>query len=275
MKKLSNISLLHYIKLLVRGSVFIAMLIIYIRGRILGNSDPFGFLEEIGLIHFLIFGVFAVEVTLRFFPSRVESMGCQKQFAHNYIPTVADDGSRHRLGTWRSTLAVLLTWIGLNGTIAALYYTGIIDVGILILVFLFYSVSDMICILFFCPFQTWFMKNKCCGSCRIYNWDYAMMFTPLIFVPHPLARALFLMGALLLVFWELAVLLHPERFDVETNAALRCANCPEKLCHHKKQLRSFLRRHNERFRVKENIALLAERLQKSLPKRKKKDDEEK
>lgn len=275
MKRLSNISLLHYIKLAVRSTVLLAMTFIYIRARVLGDSDPFDFLSEIGVIHFLIFGVFAVEVTLRFFPSRLESMGCQKQFAHNYIPTVESDGGRHRLGTWRSTLAVLLVWLSLNGAIAALYYTGIIDEGILVLIFLFYSVSDMICILFFCPFQTWFMKNKCCGSCRIYNWDYAMMFTPLVFVPHPLARALFLMGILLLVVWEITILLHPERFDVATNAALRCANCSEKLCHHKKQLRAFLRRNNDRFRVKENIALLAERLQKKLPKRKKKDDDEK
>ena len=275
MKRLSNISLLHYIKLAVRSTVLLAMTFIYIRARVLGDSDPFDFLSEIGVIHFLIFGVFAVEVTLRFFPSRLESMGCQKQFAHNYIPTVESDGGRHRLGTWRSTLAVLLVWLSLNGAIAALYYTGIIDEGILVLIFLFYSVSDMICILFFCPFQTWFMKNKCCGSCRIYNWDYAMMFTPLVFVPHPLARALFLMGILLLVVWEITILLHPERFDVVTNAALRCANCPEKLCHHKKQLRAFLRRNNDLFRVKENIALLAERLQKKLPRRKKRDDEEK
>ena len=274
MKRLSNISLLHYIKLGLRTVVFLVMLCIYVRGRVLGNTDPFGFLREIGLLHFFVFGVFAVEVTFRFFPSRLESMGCQKQFAHNYIPTVESEGGRHRLGSWRSVLAVLFAWLGLNGGIAALYYTGIIDEGILVLIFLFYSVSDMICILFFCPFQTWFMKNKCCGSCRIYNWDYAMMFTPLVLIPHPMARALFIMGALLMIVWELAALLHPERFDVATNAALRCANCPEKLCHHKAQLRGFLKKHRERFRMKENIALLADRLHKHLPKRKKQDDED-
>ena len=268
MKKLSKISLLHYVKLVMRSLVLLCMTAYYIYQRVIGNTDPFGFLREATVIHFVIFGVFAVEVMLRFFPSRFESMGCQKQFRRNYIPTVESENGRHRLGTWRSTLAVLLAWLGLNGAIAALYYTDIIDAGILVLVSLFYAVSDMICILFFCPFQTWFMKNKCCGSCRIYNWDYAMMFTPLIFIPHPLAHALFTMGALLLIVWELAVMIHPERFDVETNAALRCANCPEKLCHHKKQLQGFLRRNFDRYRVKENIALLADRIQKKLPKRK-------
>ena len=252
MKKLSNISLLHYIKLGLRSVVFIVMLCIYVRGRILGNTDPFGFLREVGLLHFVIFGIFAVEVTLRFFPSRLESMGCQKQFVHNYIPTVESEGGRHRLGTWRSTLAVLLAWLGLNGAIAALYYTGIIDAGILVLVFLFYSVSDMVCILFFCPFQTWFMKNKCCGSCRIYNWDYAMMFTPLVFIPNVYTYTILGVALLLLLYWEIAALCHPERFYEETNGCLSCACCKEKLCHHKKQLRSFLKKNKDVLRLKGN-----------------------
>jgi len=41
----------------------------------------------------------------------------------------------------------------------------------------------------------------------------------------------------LLVEWEITYHAHPERFFDETNAALRCANCKEKLCSHKKQLR--------------------------------------
>ena len=256
MKRLSDISLLHYVKLVVRSLLLLAMTVIYVRGRVLGDADPFGFLREVRVLHFVIFGAFALSAFLRFFPSRLESMGCQKQFGRNYIPTVESTRGRHRLGMWRSTLAVLAAWLALNGALAALYYTGVIDAGILVLVSLFYSVSDMICILFFCPFQTWFMKNKCCGTCRIYNWDYAMMFTPLAFVPHPLARALFALGATLLVAWELAIIIHPERFDVETNAALRCVNCPEKLCHHKRQLRGFLRRYGDRFRAKESFALL-------------------
>ena len=274
MKRISSISFLHYVKLVVRSCVFLAMVAVYVHGRVLGDIDPFGFLRELTVVHCVIFGIFAVEVMLRFFPSRLESMGCQKQFGRNYIPTVESANGRRRLGTWRSTLAVFLSWIALNGVLAVLYYTGVIDAGILLLVALFYSVADMICILFFCPFQTWFMKNKCCGSCRIYNWDYAMMFTPLIFVPHPLARALCVLGGALLLVWELAVLIHPERFDVVTNAALRCANCPERLCHHKRQLRSFLRRNGERFRVKESIALLAGRLTKRKGKKDNNSDEE-
>ena len=77
-----------------------------------------------------------------------------------------------------ATVLIALIWIIFNGIIGALRMIDLLDDGILILLCSAYSVCDLVCILFFCPFQTWFMKNKCCGTCRIYNWDYAMMFTP-------------------------------------------------------------------------------------------------
>lgn len=174
---------------------------------------------------------------MRCFPSKYESMGCQKQFAKNYIPA-ADSFDRKKL-LRRSTvpvLIVLLSWIVLNGLIALAYFLGYIDWGILLLIAIAYSVCDMICILFFCPFQTWMMKNRCCQTCRIYNWDYAMMFTPLILVDNVYAHILVGLSLVLLVRWELSFFMHPERFYEETNRNLSCANCREKLCHHKKQL---------------------------------------
>ena len=99
----------------------------------------------------------------------------------------------------------------------------------------------MICILFFCPFQTWFMKNRCCAVCRIYNWDFAMMFTPYLFIPNGYTWSLLGMSLLLLIRWEITVHRHPERFAENTNAALSCKNCEEKLCHHKKQLQHLWR----------------------------------
>ena len=262
MKKLSTISLLHYGKLVFRSLLLVAALLVYIIGRARGVEDPFHFLSGMGWLTLAIAGVFAIEMLFRFFPSRLESMGCQKQFARNYrSPEGIVFGEEHvRLCTWRTTLSVLLSWLGLNGVFAALYFLGLIDEGILLLISLFYSVSDMICILFFCPFQTWFMKNKCCGSCRIYNWDYAMMFTPLILIPNPYAHALFTMALLLFLAWEISVRLHPERFSTATNAALSCANCREKLCHHKRQLRAFLKKNKERLRLTEKLQLLKSRI---------------
>ncbi len=177
-----------------------------------------------------------IEIVLRFFPSSLESMGCQKQFKRNYIGQAV----KIKPSFPKSVVYVAVFWIALNAIIGVLFYTSVIDEGALLIISLFFSVCDMICILFFCPFQQWFMKNKCCGSCRIYNWDYAMMFTPLVFINNIYTLSLFICGFLLLVRWEIAALIHPERFSESTNSALSCSNCKEKLCHHKIALRSFL-----------------------------------
>ena len=97
----------------------------------------------------------------------------------------------------------------------------------------------MICILFFCPFQTWILKNRCCGVCRIYNWDYAMMFTPFVFIPNAYTWSLLAMSLVLLSRWDITLHMHPEWFSDRTNANAQCRNCKEKLCQHKKQLKSF------------------------------------
>lgn len=77
-------------------------------------------------------------------------------------------------------------------------------------------------------FRAWFMKNKCCSSCRIYNWDYAMMFTPLFFVRKTYTWSLLVLSVALLVRWEITFYLHPERFSEKTNDYLQCKNCTEK-----------------------------------------------
>ncbi len=237
---LSIISFFHYIKLCCRSLLFLTATIIYIVVRIKSNSDIFSSSTRYTPFYALIWLVFTVEMMSRFFPSKLESMGCEKQFAENYIPKEGGSIEVIKRNSWKTTLAVAASWICLNSIIGLLYYLNVIDTGILILISLAYSVCDMICILFFCPFQTWIMKNKCCGSCRIYNWDYAMMFTPLIFVKDIFAWSLLGISLALLIKWELVFHLHPERFSEATNQSLTCACCEEKLCHHKKQLRGFL-----------------------------------
>ncbi len=251
-RRLSTISTLHYVKLVFRSLLLIGTLVAYILWRIYDGEDFFKIMDGKFFSLGIVWIVFVVEMILRFFPSKLESMGCQKQFAKNFIPTKHDKPQLH---SWKITFLITVLWLLLNGLIGVLYFTHIIDAGILLLVSLAYSVCDMICILFFCPFQTWFMKNKCCGSCRIYNWDYAMMFTPLIYVPGIYTWSLLGIALVLLITWELFVRLHPERFSEVTNACLSCANCKEKLCHHKVQLRTFLKKNKEHLILKGNALI--------------------
>ena len=236
--KLSAISVLHYVKLIWRSLLFLAVLIFYIEGR---ASE----LKHFYPLPIAVWVFFVVEMVLRFFPSRLESMGCQKQFGRNYRPV--EHGGQPERPSWKSTAAVALVWLALNALIGAIYFAGWIDRGILVLISIAFSVCDIICILFFCPFQTWMMKNRCCTTCRIYNWDFAMMFTPLAFMPDLYTYSLLGCAIALLLRWEITYRRHPERFLSGANACLDCTNCEEKLCSHKKQLQGFLKKNKERF----------------------------
>ena len=234
-KKLTNILKMHYIKLFYRSALFLAALIAYIVYYPESSSLVYLAAHEMPFIMALIWIVLAVEMACRFFPSKLESMGCQKQFARNYRPTGTPISEIKPMPGIR-TFAVAAAWFALNGAIGLLYYLNIIDEGILVLICLAYSICDMICILWFCPFESWFMRNRCCCTCRIYNWDFAMMFTPLALIPHPYTWTLFGLGLALVINWEIVYRRHPERFYEETNCSLSCAKCEERLCAHKKQL---------------------------------------
>ncbi len=237
-KKLTKTCALHYVKLVMRSILFVAVLV----ADILNRTEV---LTHRGILPAIIWIFFVVEMFLRFFPSTLESMGCQKQFKRNFEPIEGVTTPKNQ--SWKRIALVIAVWLLLNGVIGALYLTGILDRGILILIAIGYSVCDIICILFFCPFQTWFMKNRCCATCRIYNWDFAMMFTPLVFIPSWYTYSLLGCALALLARWEITYRQHPERFSTETNKCLDCSQCKEKLCSHKKQLQRFLKKYKTRF----------------------------
>lgn len=193
----------------------------------------------------------------KFFPQAVTSIGSRKQFKELFhLPPVekflgkdladlSDDvfsteffkgsknyaillAEKHELN--KGALLVLLAWILLNLFIGVLYFTEVIDQKMLILISMFYFLSDMVCVLIYCPFQRLFMKNRCCVTCRIFNWDSIMLCTPLLFIPCWFSFTLCSLAFILLVRWEVVFNRHPERFSERFNFNLRCAGCREKLC---------------------------------------------
>ena len=237
-RKLTAVSTMHYVKLVYRSLLFLAALGVYLYHRIAGTGQR---LTDEYILLGIIWLVYAVEMVLRFFPSKLESPGCQKVFKKNYIPTGKTDP---KLRTGVGTALVLGSWVALNGALTALFFLGILDTGIMILIGLAYGICDMICILFFCPFQAWMMKNRCCATCRIYNWDFAMMCTPFVVIHHFFTWSLLALSLGLLARWEITFRMHPERFSPETNACISCKRCTERLCDHKRQLRSYLKKRN-------------------------------
>ena len=244
--KLTPVGVWHWTRLIYRSVLFLLLIYAYIRYRFVYHQPFIIGLEKMPAIIIFVWAVYVVEMIFRFFPASIESPGCQKQFARNYIKTGETDVIVHDNN---ATMLVALIWIVFNGIFGALHMMGVIDDGIMIVLCGAYSVCDMICIMFFCPFQSWFLKNKCCSACRIYNWDFAMMFTPLFFVSKTYTWSLLVLSIALLIRWEITFYRHPERFSEHTNAYLKCSNCTEKLCVHKKQLHK-LWKHLEEYKDK-------------------------
>lgn len=253
--KISLISKLNYLRLFYRSALLLGGVIYYIVTRVYGLP----FFDFTAPPTYIVLGFitlsFVGEMIERFIPSKTSSMGSQKQFKRNYLPS---GEQTPELQSWKATLLVLCSWIGLNAIFGLLYFLNIFDQGILVLISLAYSICDMVCILFFCPFQTWMMHNRCCSSCRIYNWDFAMICTPLVFIVvtktetglfiNPFALVLVAMSFCLVIEWEITYRRHPERFSDKTNESLRCVNCKEKLCSHKKQLQKLLAQARQRIK---------------------------
>lgn len=192
-----------------------------------------GFFNGFTLLH-LLWGLWIFDMLCQLFPIKKElSLGSMKIFRERFKP-IREKISRSALKGYISTVSkaayrVMLLWILLLVAVGTLYYTDIINEMILLMISVAFYVCDLICVLFWCPFRL-LIKTRCCTTCRIFNWDHFMMFSPLMFINSFFARSLFLLSVVIFIAWELCVLFHPERFWERTNVALTCAECTDKLC---------------------------------------------
>ena len=161
------------------------------------------------------------------------ALGSQKLFANRFRPagkTVNCQSLKNYIvTTTKAAYKVMLIWIALIAVIGVLYYTEIIDKLWLFMISVCFYVCDLICVLIWCPFRL-IMKNKCCTTCRIFNWDHLMMFSPLVFMGGFFALSLVVTAILAWLVWELCVMMYPERFWEITNISLKCCECTDKLC---------------------------------------------
>ena len=254
---LSRVFNIYIIELALKAALFAAGVGAYLWApEKLNVHTQFGWNAGISLINIMWILIF-LSMVQKFFPQAVTSIGSRKQFKELFhwppvekflgkdLADLSDDvfntdffkGSENykilleeKRELNKGALLVLFAWLVLNLLIGALYFKGVIDQGILILVSMFYFLSDMICVLIYCPFQDLFMKNRCCVTCRIFNWDSMMICTPLLFLPGWFSLTLCSLALFLLIRWEIVFTRHPERFSEKFNLNLRCAGCKEKLC---------------------------------------------
>ena len=185
------------------------------------------------ILHGLWF-IWVVDMFLQIVPVKNKiALGSQKLFANRFQPIREKINYKalknHVVTTTGSAYKVLLFWSVLIVALGILYYTNVISKIWLFMISVLFYVCDLICVLVWCPFRL-IMKNKCCTTCRIFNWDHLMMFSPLIFIGGFFALSLVIMALLAWLIWELCVLIYPERFWEMTNLSLQCSECTDKLC---------------------------------------------
>jgi hypothetical protein len=203
------------------------------------SPQSFDILENMNFFHkfsvfHLLWGIWVVDMILQIIPIKNKvALGSQKLFANRFRPISEKINYRalkaYVISTTRSAYRVLILWTLLIVAIGLLYFNGIINKSVLFIISVAFYVCDLICVLVWCPFRL-IMKNKCCTTCRIFNWDHLMMFSPLIFVGGFYATSLVILSLVAWVVWELCIMIYPERFCEATNAALKCSECTDKLC---------------------------------------------
>ena len=191
------------------------------------------FFNKISPFH-LLWAIWIVDMFLQVIPVKNKmSLGSQKLFANKFKP-IREKINRKALkkyivSTTTAAYRVLILWVALIAVIGLLYFNGIINKTGLFLISVLFYVCDLICVLIWCPFRL-MMRTKCCTTCRIFNWDHLMMFSPLIFIVGFYSVSLVVMALLAWLVWEVCILLYPERFWEVTNTALQCSECTDKLC---------------------------------------------
>jgi len=191
------------------------------------------FFRRFSVLH-LLWGVWVCDMAEQLVPLKKKVvLGSQKLFAMRFKPILEKVSAtalrQYIVNTTRSAFWVMLLWCALTALIGWLHAQKVLNHAALFLIAVAFYVCDLICVLIWCPFRL-IMKNKCCTTCRIFNWDHIMMFSPLIFVGGFYSVSLVVMAVAAWAVWEACVALYPERFWEQTNGALQCASCTDKLC---------------------------------------------
>ncbi len=267
------------LRLVMRLLVFAYLVFVFVTARAkLSFSEYFGPAHGLNLVD-VIFTLLVFDIFTKWLPNAKIAAGSLKQFATTHVPQVAaavkeprallselptleqaTDVARqaipavpsprelpqalrrqlHRDRT-RQIVPVIIFWLAFNVAICgALKYFGWLNEATILLWTYFYAVFDMVCVVLWCPLQLLLMRNRCCTTCQIFNWDAIMTVTPLVLAPCVFSVVLLVLAAATLLRWEITAACYPERFDERTNAALSCQNCTDRLCHIRGALKQLL-----------------------------------
>lgn len=231
---MSKIRQVYFTKLYARITILLASIILYFYAP--GQFDViegWNFFKKFSVFH-VLWGIWVYDMVSQLFPVKNIALGSQKFFKEKFRPAIHklldfDKLKEFIKNTNKAAGRVWAIWLLFIGAISALRAFKVIENKHLFLISVAFYVCDLICVLIWCPFRL-MLGNKCCTTCRIFNWDHMMMFTPMLFVGSFFSISLLVMAIIDLAVWEITIYLHPERFWENSNMALKCSECTDKLC---------------------------------------------
>lgn len=220
-------------RLVGRCVILLCVLVLY--ATVFARHDilqGFSFFHKLSWLH-VLWVIWMLDMLFQLIPVKNVALGSHKVFRERFKPVMErfnmDALKKYIVTTTQAAYKVMVIWVALIAVLGLLKHWGVLVDAHLFLVSVLFYVCDLICVLVWCPFRL-IMKNKCCTTCRIFNWDHLMMFTPMLFVKGFFSISLLVMAVLIWILWELCVLIYPERFWEKSNAALKCSECTDKLC---------------------------------------------
>ena len=229
----------YLIKLFIRIFIFLCFLICYIWNKQFLVDFMFQpFFMDFSMMH-IAWVIFMVMMLLHLVPVKNRTMAWFKMREEKYDPIECSQEELFKFVIDANTKAwrVMIVWLTGNACVGFLYLFNIIGEAEIMMLTAFYFLSDYICILFYCPFQSHIMGNKCCVNCRIYDWGHFMMFTPMLFIQNFFCWSLLFTAIIVLIHWEITWNSHPERFYEKSNKTLQCTSCKDKTCQIKRQIK--------------------------------------
>ncbi len=234
MNGISKTRKIYFSRLFGRVALFLLAILLYlVEPSAFDVAKEGAFFAKLSPVH-LLWVLWVYDMVLQLLPVKAHiSIGSQKVFPSLFRPMKEKVNLQNLKQYVRETTAaaykVMLIWLAVSLLISALYLSGVIDHGVMVLIAAFFYVCDLICVLVRCPFRL-ILKNKCCTTCRIFNWDHLMMFLPIVALGSFFSWSLVLLSVIDFFVWEICVFLYPERFWEDSNMALKCSECTDKLC---------------------------------------------
>jgi len=180
----------------------------------------------------LLWAFMMFEMVLVFISKLNHFNGCGKVYKKNYIPIKhnKDDLKAYTKKFNLKALYSAIIWIGLIAIMSVFRNNKVV----LIMISITFYFLDQLFVNIWCPFKSWIIGNRCCATCRIYNWGFPMAVSPLIYIRSFWSFSLVLVSIIMLIHWEYLHYKYPERFSEVSNQTLLCKNCNDKCKNFKK-----------------------------------------